>query len=47
MPTDSREHARLLALTHKSLDLLEDPSVSRPAARVPWGIPVPDRPDQT
>ncbi|BHF61409.1 Methionine--tRNA ligase, mitochondrial [Sparganum proliferum] len=47
LPTGSHEHARLLQLTHESLDLLEDPSVSRPATRVPWGIPVPNRPDQT
>uniref|UniRef100_A0A0X3P7X8 Methionine--tRNA ligase, mitochondrial n=1 Tax=Schistocephalus solidus TaxID=70667 RepID=A0A0X3P7X8_SCHSO len=47
LPTGSHEHARLLSLTHESLDLLEDPSVSRPATRVPWGIPVPDRSDQT
>ncbi|EUB60285.1 Methionyl-tRNA synthetase [Echinococcus granulosus] len=47
LPDKSQEHARLLALTHSSLDLLEDPSISRPSSRVSWGIPVPDRPDQT
>ncbi|KAM7534037.1 hypothetical protein Aperf_G00000112526 [Anoplocephala perfoliata] len=47
LPKASQEHAHLLALTHSSLDLLEDPSVSRPSSRVPWGIPVPGRPDQT
>uniref|UniRef100_A0A183T6B3 Methionine--tRNA ligase, mitochondrial n=1 Tax=Schistocephalus solidus TaxID=70667 RepID=A0A183T6B3_SCHSO len=34
LPTGSHEHARLLSLTHESLDLLEDPSVSRPATRI-------------
>ncbi|VDK41536.1 unnamed protein product [Taenia asiatica] len=47
LPDKSPEHAGLLALTHSSLDLLEDPSISRPKSRVSWGIPVPDRPDQT
>ncbi|VDL59905.1 unnamed protein product [Hymenolepis diminuta] len=47
LPKESQEHSRLLSLTHSSLDLLEDPSVSRPKSRVPWGISVPDRPDQT
>ncbi|VDM35613.1 unnamed protein product [Hydatigera taeniaeformis] len=47
LPHQSPEHDGLLALTHSSLDLLQDPSVSRPSARVPWGIPVPGRPDQT
>ncbi|KAL5103215.1 Methionine--tRNA ligase mitochondrial [Taenia crassiceps] len=47
LPDKSPEHAGLLALTHSSLDLLEDPSISRPRSRVSWSIPVPDRPDQT
>uniref|UniRef100_A0A5K3EK28 Methionine--tRNA ligase, mitochondrial n=1 Tax=Mesocestoides corti TaxID=53468 RepID=A0A5K3EK28_MESCO len=47
LPNESPEHAGLLALTHKTLDRLEDPCVSRPSSRVPWGIPVPGRIDQT
>lgn len=31
----------------RSLDTLEDLSVSRPRSRVSWGVPVPDDPEQT